>query len=153
MTKTQTSSDLEPLVVRFQVDRHSLNEYLGNTSKASLRSAMTEFLGHLFGTVSSYCGRCGSGTSEETGVRGHFEVLGPDASAKGKSVADAQAKRITELENALHLAEAFADAVDNDEGHGYHSHGVMRDAQVAFRVAVKQTKSSNSHAEQQQDRR
>lgn len=68
-----TERDL--VTVNFSIDRASLNTYLGNTANATTESGLSEFLAGLFDSMHSYCDRCGSGTSEQTGVRGTFEIV------------------------------------------------------------------------------
>lgn len=70
----------ESVVVRLTMDRASLNEYLGNTPNVSLESGVSEVLTGLFSILPSYCDRCGSGTSEVTGINGEFEFI--EGSAK-----------------------------------------------------------------------
>lgn len=67
---------MEEITIKFNVDRTSLNEYLGNTSNVTLEKGMAEFLDQLFSQVHSYCDRCGSGVTENTNVNGTFEVVG-----------------------------------------------------------------------------
>jgi hypothetical protein len=101
------NQDHETLAVRFHVDRNSLNRHLGNISKATLKDGMTELLGELFGTLHSYCDRCGSGTSEETDIRGRFEII-PDPDTTKDTDA---AARIAKLEAAL---RAIKDCAQED---------------------------------------
>lgn len=68
-------TDLETVTVAITVDRNSLNQFLGNTSNVTAEAAISEFLETLFTETYGYCDRCGSGSTEQTNVKGHFEVL------------------------------------------------------------------------------
>lgn len=65
----------ESVTVRLTIDPATLNEYLGNIGKTPLRKGVAELLGNLFDSVPFYCERCGTSHSEETGVKGSFEIL------------------------------------------------------------------------------
>lgn len=66
---------METVVIKFNVDRNSLNKYLGNTSNVSIEQGMTELCEMLFSYVYASCDRCGHGATEETHIKGDFEIL------------------------------------------------------------------------------
>ena len=63
------------IMVKFEIDLPSLNEYLGNTPTVTLSAAMSEYLTGMFGRDYSYCERCGSADSKATGIIGNFSIV------------------------------------------------------------------------------
>jgi hypothetical protein len=66
--------EMEKVTFEFEIDRQSLNNYLGNTPNVSLEDALSEFLECLF-WVPYHCENCGRGGQEDTGVKGSYRPV------------------------------------------------------------------------------
>lgn len=65
---------MEKVTFEFEIDRQTLNTYLGNTPNVTLEAAMSEFLNCLF-QEEYYCGDCGLGVDKPTGVVGWYRPV------------------------------------------------------------------------------
>lgn len=69
-------ANIGTVTVELTIDADSLNEHLGRMGGVPLnKSSVAEFLENMFGGVNFYCERCGSCGTENTGVKGSFEIL------------------------------------------------------------------------------
>lgn len=67
---------LETVTVRLEIDRASLNNYLGNTPNVTIEAAVSELLNNLLSDAFPYyCDRCGTAHLEATGIKGRFAIM------------------------------------------------------------------------------